>query len=71
MRIPCLFLVAVIAAAFSFCVLASEVGALIEKGEAQLKAGEIDAALSTRQEAVTADPKSSLAYTRLGGAQVM
>ena len=71
MRIPYLFLVAAISAAISFHALASEAGALVEKGEAQLKAGEIDAAVSTLQEAVAADPKSSLAYTRLGGAQVM
>ena len=62
---------AVFSAAVSFQALATDAGALIKKGEAQLEAGEIPAAVETLQQAVAADPKSSLAYTRLGGAQVM
>ncbi|MCG6862970.1 MAG: tetratricopeptide repeat protein [Chromatiaceae bacterium] len=71
MRLPTLTLAAVISAAFSFHTLAGDAAALIDKGEAQLEAGEIGAAVETLQQAVEADPKSSLAYTRLGGAQVM
>lgn len=71
MRISDLVLAAVVSAAFSFAAAAADVDVLIEKGEAQLKAGEIDAAIAILQEAVSADPKSALAYTRLGGAQVM
>lgn len=71
MRIrDCLF-AAVISAAFSFPVIADDAASLVKKGEEQLSAGEIDAALTTLQQAVATDPSSSLAYTRLGGAQVM
>lgn len=71
MRAFDLILVAAVSAAFSFSTVASDAGALVDKGEAQLKAGEIDAAVATLQEAVAKDPESSLAYTRLGGAHVM
>jgi len=71
MRFAIFALAAVVWAAFSFQVLARDAGALIDKGEAQLAAGEIDAAVRTLERAVEADPKSSLAYTRLGGAKLM
>jgi Flp pilus assembly protein TadD len=40
---------------------------LIEQGQSQAGAGQLDAALATLQQAVRTDPDSSLAYTRLGG----
>jgi tetratricopeptide (TPR) repeat protein len=57
--------------AFAVPAFGSDVAGLVQRGEEQLKAGELDAAVATLQEAVAADPRSSLAYTRLGGAQVM
>ena len=71
MRIRDLFIAAVVSAAFSFSALAADAAALVKKGEEQLSAGEIDEAVATLQQAVVADPGSSLAYTRLGGAQVL
>jgi tetratricopeptide (TPR) repeat protein len=44
---------------------------LISQGESQLQAGQIEEAIGTLHQAVSADPGSSLAYTRLGGAQVL
>ena len=49
----------------------SGVAALIATGEALLAAGESDAALATLDQAVAADPQSSIARTRLGGARLM
>ena len=71
MRIRDFFLAAVVSAAFSFSALAGDAAALVKKGEEQLSAGEIDQAVATLQQAVVADPGSSLAYPRLGGAQVL
>jgi Flp pilus assembly protein TadD len=45
--------------------------ALIAAGEAQLAAGKPDEAVATLEQAVAADPKSTLARTRLGGARLM
>jgi len=50
--------------------LAEEPGPL-QRGEANLKEGKLPEALLALQEAVAADPQSSLAYQRLGGAQLM
>jgi Tfp pilus assembly protein PilF len=50
---------------------ANSVNALIEQGEAQLERGETQSAIRTLNEAVTADPNSSLAHTRLGGAYLL
>jgi tetratricopeptide (TPR) repeat protein len=65
-------------AALAFCGLlaaplqaASDAAALIRQGEAQANAGQLDQALTTLQQAVTEDPASSLAYTRLGGVQML
>jgi tetratricopeptide (TPR) repeat protein len=52
-------------------VFASEDPSLLQQGEAQLKEGKIPEALETLERAVTEDPQSSLAYTRLGGAQIL
>jgi len=52
-------------------VFATEADALIRQGEAKLKEGKIPEALETLQQAVQANPRSSLAYTRLGGAQIL
>jgi Tfp pilus assembly protein PilF len=65
------YLAAVIAAALSFPAPAGDADSLVEKGEAQLKSGQIDAAVQTLKKAVAEDPSSSLAYTRLGGAWVL
>ena len=45
--------------------------ALIAAGEAQLAEGKADEAVATLERAVAADPGSSLAHTRLGGARLM
>ncbi len=45
--------------------------ALIAAGEAQLAQGKAEEAITTLQQAVAADPKSSLAHLRLGGARLM
>lgn len=44
---------------------------LLRQGERQLGEGRIAEALATLQRAVEQDPGSSLAFTRLGGAQVL
>ncbi|MBK5940964.1 tetratricopeptide repeat protein [Halochromatium roseum] len=44
---------------------------LIEQAETQLQRGETQTAISTLNQAVTADPASSLARTRLGGAYLL
>ena len=44
---------------------------LIEQGETQAGEGKLDEALATLQSAVDSEPGSSLAYTRLGGVQVL
>lgn len=71
MRYSALTLAAVFSAALSFQAPASDARGLVEKGEAQLGAGKTDAAIKTLQQAIETDPKSSLAHTRLGGAQMM
>jgi len=65
------FFSAIFASIVSVSALAAEGEDLILKGESQLKAGQIPEAISTLQEAVSKDPNSSLAYTRLGGAQIL
>ena len=52
-------------------VSAADAESLIRQGETQLNEGKIPEALATLQQAVAADPKSSLAHTRLGGAQIL
>jgi tetratricopeptide (TPR) repeat protein len=47
------------------------VAALVAAGEAQLAEGKADEAVVTLERAVAADPKSTLARTRLGGARLM
>jgi Tfp pilus assembly protein PilF len=50
---------------------APDARALIAAGEAQLAEGKADEAVTTLERAVAADPGSSLAHTRLGGARLM
>ena len=50
---------------------APEVKVLIATGEAQLAEGKVDEAIATLSNAVAADPMSSQAYTRLGGARLV
>jgi tetratricopeptide (TPR) repeat protein len=71
MKITALVIAVVTSAVSSFPVPAADAASLVEKGELQLKLGEIDAALDTLKKAVEADPNSSLAFTRLGSAWVM
>jgi tetratricopeptide (TPR) repeat protein len=52
-------------------VAAGEEESLVAQGERLLKEGAIPEAVETLRRAVQADPRSSLAYTRLGGAQVL
>lgn len=51
--------------------IAADATELIRRGEALMREGRLTDALSTLEQAVAADPKSSLAYTRLGGAQLL
>lgn len=44
---------------------------LISQGEAQLAGNDIDGAVTTLTQAVQADPTSTLAHTRLGGALLL
>lgn len=50
---------------------ANAVGTLIEQAEVQLERGEIQDAISTLNDAIAADPSSSLAHSRLGGAYLL
>lgn len=45
--------------------------ALIEQAQAQLERGETQTAIDTLHDAIEADPSSSLAQTRLGGAYLL
>jgi tetratricopeptide (TPR) repeat protein len=65
------FLVPALWVALGAPVLAGAASDLIGQGEAQLKEGRFEEAIATLQEAVATDPGSSLALTRLGGAQVL
>jgi Tfp pilus assembly protein PilF len=47
------------------------VKSLIATGEAQLAQGKVDEAIATLSSAVAVDPKSTQAYTRLGGARLV
>ena len=60
-----------LAALSSTATVAGDGDDLVGQGETQLKAGQIEEAIATLQQAVAADPGSSLAYTRLGGAQIL
>ena len=53
------------------CEAAPDAGALIEQGDRQAEAGDLDAALQSYRLAIEADPASSLAHTRLGGVQMI
>ena len=50
---------------------ASAASSLIAAAEAQLAEGKVDEAVATLTQAVAADPSSSLAHTRLGGAKIL
>jgi Flp pilus assembly protein TadD len=50
---------------------APDAKALIAASEAELAQGKADEAVATLERAVAADPKSSQAHTRLGGARLM
>ena len=52
-------------------VSAGETESLLARGEKLLEEGRIPEAVQTLRQAVAAHPESSLAYTRLGGAQVL
>lgn len=66
--------------ALAFCIVgalsasvpaATEVASLMEKGQQQLDAGELEQALLTFQQVVVEDPTSSVGYTRLGGVRLL
>ena len=50
---------------------ANEEPSLLQRGETLLNEGKLPEALEILQQAVVADPKSSRAFQRLGGAQLM
>jgi tetratricopeptide (TPR) repeat protein len=60
-----------LAAVLSAAEPSPSVDALISRGEAQLAAQDIDAAIATLTQAVDAAPDSSLARNRLGGALML
>jgi tetratricopeptide (TPR) repeat protein len=62
----CLLMTALAAPAY-----AEDAADLIRRGEAELESGDIPHAVATLQQAVAANPSSSLAHTRLGGALVL
>jgi tetratricopeptide (TPR) repeat protein len=64
-------LVAFFASVVWVSTIAGEGVDLVRKGEDLLKAGQIAEAVATLKQAVAQAPDSSLAYTRLGGAQVL
>jgi tetratricopeptide (TPR) repeat protein len=61
-----LFLLSLAVSAWS-----ADANLLIAEGEQHLKSGEVDEGLSLFREALEQDPDSSLAYTRIGGAQLL
>ena len=71
MRIRIAVFAAAFAAIISSTTVAEQGDDLVLQGETQLKAGQIEEAIVTLQQAVAVDPGSSLAYTRLGGAQIL
>jgi tetratricopeptide (TPR) repeat protein len=44
---------------------------LIQTGQTQAAQGQFDAALASFEQAIALEPRSSLAYTRMGGVQVL
>ena len=50
---------------------ADELNSLLERGQKQLDAGQLDETLASYQQAVQNAPNSSLAYTRLGGTRLL
>lgn len=71
MRIRSVFLAAIVAVSVPAAILAGVASDRLREGESQLREGKIEEAVASLQQAVVADPRSSLAYTRLGGAQVL
>jgi tetratricopeptide (TPR) repeat protein len=63
--------VAAVALAGPAVLLAADAGELIRQGEAEMREGRPEAAVTLLEAAIVADPKSSLAHTRLGGAQLL
>lgn len=67
--------VALVVVTLSVALIAGETSAstatLIGEGERQIQARDIDGAIETLTRAVAADPDSSLAHTRLGGAYLL
>lgn len=67
-----LYLVFALLLAFTSIALAIDnAESLMQQGYEQTKEGKLDEALATLQQAVQVEPDSSLAYTRLGGVQVL
>jgi len=64
-------LVVFLASVFWVSTVAGEGVDLVRKGEGLMKAGQIPEAIAVLKDAVAQAPDSSLAYTRLGGAQVL
>ena len=48
-----------------------EVDTLIEQAQSRANTGDFDEAVALLQQAISADPNSSLAHTRLGGMQLL
>jgi Tfp pilus assembly protein PilF len=61
-----LFLLSLAASAWS-----ADANVLISQGEQHLKTGEVDEGLALFRQALEEEPSSSLAYTRIGGAQLL
>lgn len=61
-----LFLLSLAASAWS-----ADANVLISQGEQHLKTGKVDEGLALFRKALEEEPSSSLAYTRIGGAQLL
>jgi Tfp pilus assembly protein PilF len=61
-----LFLLSLAASAWS-----ADANVLISQGEQHLKTGKVDKGLALFRKALEEEPSSSLAYTRIGGAQLL
>jgi tetratricopeptide (TPR) repeat protein len=72
LRISKYLVVALFGCSLSFSITAnSEQNTLIEQAFEQTQAGDLQAAQTLLQEAIRTMPSSSLAYTRLGGVQLL
>jgi len=71
LRIVTALTVALLTAPLAAEAEAATTAELVSRGESQLAEQDVDAAIATLHQAVAADPSSSVAHTRLGGAYLL